>query len=63
MNFEIKGFLPVIGIVFIVLKLFAVISWSWWWVCSPFLIIPVLVLIQVTLVVYLVNRAKKKGRW
>lgn len=25
-----------IGIVFIVLKLIGVISWSWWWVLSPF---------------------------
>lgn len=28
--------LTVLGIVFIVLKLTNVITWSWWWVLSPF---------------------------
>ena len=26
----------VLGVVFIVLKLTGVISWSWWWVLAPF---------------------------
>lgn len=30
------GTLDVIGIVFVVLKLLDVISWSWWWVLCPF---------------------------
>jgi hypothetical protein len=25
-----------LGIVFVFLKLFGVIDWSWWWVTSPF---------------------------
>lgn len=29
------GFLGLLTIVFIVLKLLNVISWSWWWVLSP----------------------------
>ncbi|AUM58457.1 hypothetical protein KNT81_gp099 [Proteus phage phiP4-3] len=29
------GFLGVLGIVFIVLKLVGVIAWSWLWVLSP----------------------------
>lgn len=29
------GFLGVLTIVFIVLKLCGVISWSWWWVLCP----------------------------
>ena len=30
------GVCDVLGIVFIVLKLIGVISWSWWWVLAPF---------------------------
>jgi hypothetical protein len=29
------GFVGLLTIVFIVLKLTAVIAWSWWWVLSP----------------------------
>ena len=29
------GFIGLLTIVFIVLKLTKVISWSWWWVVSP----------------------------
>lgn len=29
------GFFGLLGIVFIVLKLCGVITWSWWWVLSP----------------------------
>ena len=29
------GICGVLGIVFIVLKLVGVISWSWWWVLAP----------------------------
>lgn len=29
------GFLGLLTIVFIVLKLIGFISWSWWWVLSP----------------------------
>ena len=32
------GFLGLLTIAFIVLKLCAVIDWSWWWVLSPKLI-------------------------
>lgn len=30
------GVCDILGIVFIVLKLVGVISWSWWWVLAPF---------------------------
>ena len=30
------GFIPLLGLTFIVLKLCDVIQWSWWWVLSPF---------------------------
>lgn len=29
------GFLPLLAILFIGLKLGGVIAWSWWWVLSP----------------------------
>lgn len=29
------GFIGLLTIVFIVLKLCGVISWSWWWILSP----------------------------
>ena len=32
------GFLPLLTLVFITLKLCGVINWSWWWVLSPTLI-------------------------
>lgn len=31
------GCLPIIGIVFVILKLTHNIDWSWWWVVSPFI--------------------------
>lgn len=32
------GCLPIIFIVFLILKLTNVITWSWWWVCSPLIL-------------------------
>jgi hypothetical protein len=34
-NYNGIGFLPLLTIAFIVLKLTNVIKWSWWWVLSP----------------------------
>lgn len=39
-----------LGITFIVLKLCGVISWSWWWVLSPFWI-PFAVIIAVLFII------------
>ena len=30
------GIAGALGLIFIVLKLIGVITWSWWWVLSPF---------------------------
>jgi hypothetical protein len=30
------GVVGLLGVVFVVLKLTGVISWSWWWVTAPF---------------------------
>lgn len=48
------GFVGVLTIVFIVLKLVGVLTWSWWWVLSPiwisFLISIALVVLYIILV-------------
>lgn len=38
------GFLDILGIVFVVLKLTETIAWSWWLVLLPFYIVPAVVL-------------------
>ena len=43
------GFLGLLTIVFIVLKLCEVIAWSWWWVLAP-IWIPVAIALLVCLV-------------
>ena len=41
MNINLKlGFLPLLGFLFIGLKLAGTIAWSWWWVLAPFWIWP-----------------------
>ena len=37
-NYGGTGFLPLLTILFIGLKLTGYIAWSWWWVLSPILI-------------------------
>ena len=52
------GFLGLLSIAFIVLKLTKVIAWSWWWVLSPMwipLAIAVLTVI-VWFILYLINK-------
>lgn len=47
------GVCDVLGIVFIVLKLVGVISWSWWWVLAPFWIpLAIVVVCLVILVIF-----------
>lgn len=35
-NVNIGPFLPLLGVLFIGLKLGGAIDWSWWWVLAPF---------------------------
>lgn len=49
------GVCDVLGIVFIVLKLIGVISWSWWWVLAPFWI-PLAIVILCAIIVAIFNR-------
>jgi hypothetical protein len=50
------GFLSLLTIVFITLKLTNVISWSWWLVLSPMIAGFVLVVLALSLHVYLENK-------
>ncbi len=64
MNKEItiknSWFAPVLGLIFITLKLTGVITWSWWWVLSPFWI-PFAIFV-VALIVLLVIAAIRSFR-
>lgn len=52
------GFVGLLQIVFITLKLLGVISWSWVWVLSPTWI-SIIITIIILLVVYVIFREKK----
>lgn len=41
------GFVGLLTIAFIVLKLCKVISWSWWWVLSPLWIVAILIVVAI----------------
>lgn len=48
------GFSTVLFLIFLVLKLCNVISWSWWWVTAP-LWVPIALFIAICLIVFLVG--------
>ena len=48
------GFCGLLAIVFIVLKLTKVISWSWWWVLSP-IWIPMALVVVLLLMWFIAN--------
>lgn len=60
------GFVGLLTIAFIILKLCGVINWSWWWVLSPLwisagLVVAVLLIIGIIcLIAYLVQRRHAK---
>ena len=49
------GFVGLLTIVFITLKLLKVISWSWWWVLSP-IWIEILLIVVIAFLVALVEK-------
>ena len=51
------GFLGLLTIVFITLKLTGFINWSWWWVLSP-VIIPILLVIFIVIIHLIINSKK-----
>ena len=56
------SFLEVLLLVFIILKLCKVITWSWWWVLSP-IWIPIglwLILLIVTISAHIIYKLKHK---
>ena len=58
------GFLSLLGLLFIGLKLTGHIDWSWWWVLAPILIKgPIWIVVIVAVIYYLKNyTVKKTGR-
>lgn len=52
------GFLTLLQVAFIVLKLCKVIDWSWWWVLSPTWI-PIALVILVVLIVIIAHAFHK----
>lgn len=54
------GFIDLLTVVFIVLKLTKVITWSWWWVLSPMWItLGLLLICEVALVI--IKKKEKRG--
>lgn len=49
------GVCDILGIIFIVLKLVGVISWSWWWVLAPFWI-PLAIVILCAIIIAIFDR-------
>lgn len=44
-----SGLIPIVGLIFITLKLTGYINWSWWWVLSPFWIEIILVTLLISI--------------
>ena len=55
------GFLGVLTIVFIVLKLCSVVNWSWFWVLSP-TIIPLILMIIMSCILFVLYYANSRRR-
>lgn len=50
------GFVGLLTVLFIALKLTNYIDWSWWWVLSPIWILTILLIIILTIVVIAENK-------
>jgi hypothetical protein len=50
------GFFGLLGILFIALKLFGVIDWSWWLVLAPLYVGPALLLLAIVIIVWANSR-------
>lgn len=55
------GFLGLLTIVFIVLKLTHTINWSWWWVLAP-LWIPAVLMIAILIVALFIYSAARRTK-
>ena len=47
------GFVGLLTIVFIVLKLLGKITWSWWWVLSPIWIQIVILILEIVILAFI----------
>lgn len=56
------GFTEVLTIVFIVLKLLGVITWSWWLVLLPEIIALVIYIVVVVVQIVMTNKLRKEIR-
>lgn len=55
MEIKISGFLTLLGLLFIGLKLSHIIFWSWWFVLWPFWIIPVILsIVSISILIFCV---------
>ena len=60
------GFVGLLTIVFIVLKLVGKITWSWWWVLSPLWIMTIVVVVMIVGAAFFAIRAdaaRTKREW
>lgn len=54
-----RGILPILGLIFVTLKLCGLIDWSWWWVLSPFLaVVAIVAAVVVANIIFL-----PQGHW
>lgn len=59
------GFIGLLTIVFITLKLLGVIKWSWLWVLSPLLICPLIILTIFLMMIFtsvILKNSRKKNK-
>ena len=58
------GFLDLLAIAFIVLKLCGVINWSWWWVLAPIWIqVAIIIIVVIIIVAVGAHDNAKKKEW
>jgi hypothetical protein len=50
------GFIGLLTVLFVALKLTGFIGWSWWWVLSPLWITPILVIAGIMLFVMFMSK-------
>ncbi len=50
------GFLGLLTILFITLKLIGIINWSWFWVLSPIIIPPLLFILFILVIIIIFKR-------
>lgn len=52
------GFVGLLTILFIALKLTGVIAWSWWWVLAPVWITTILVILAIVITLFVLSKIK-----